>query len=430
VPITDSRRPIRAGAALFALLVLIYNANLKQTPSGDTITTIWTARTLAESGSIRLDRYAPEFLRTPMAYAISDPRGTWVSNYPILPALLAVPAMAALRVAGLLNDRAALYAGKFTASLLVAGSAALLYFAMRRRTTAARAWLFALLYGVATSSWSMSSQSLWQHAASQLFLAGIVWLLVAREGDARALPWLGLACGLLVCGRPADVVLAALVAAHAGIVFRRESWRFFPPAIACAIGLLVFNITVFGSPLGGYAKLNGPDAIGYFHHRGLAFAHNLAAILISPNRGLFVFSPVLLYAACGMGRFVRNGTDRPRRPETLLIAASVVFTFQTASYGWWDGGHCYGPRLLSDILPAVCFFLAWLPEDLFRRPGRAAAFAVLAALSVAVHAVGAFGYPGGGWNSAPVNIIEDRSRVWDWRDPQILREWRGIPDRH
>jgi hypothetical protein len=131
-----------------------------------------------------------------------------------------------------------------------------------------------------------------------------------------------------------------------------------------------------------------------------------------------------------MGRFLRHGAGRARRPETPLILATALFAIQTASYGWWDGGHCYGPRLLSDVLPAICFFFAWLPDDLFRRKGRAAAFAVLAAFSVGVHYVGAFDYPGGDWNGGPVNVIEDRSRVWDWRDPQILREWRGRPRRH
>src|SRR5205823_1487394 len=50
----------------------------------------------------------------------------------------------------------------------------------------------------------------------------------------------------------------------------------------------------------------------------------------------------------------------------------------------------------------------------------AAAIAVLAVVSVAMHAQGALNPAAMMWNAYPVRIDFDPIRVWDWRRPQFL----------
>ena len=391
----------RVGAYLFAVLTIVYMANMDAMVSGDTITSVHAAWNLVARHTLHLDKWlAWDLAYTPMGYAISQQSGHWVSNYPLLPALLAVPLMAVFHALGILTEQTAHDAAKLTAAMEVALSAVLLWDVFRRRTTGGRALLFAACYGLATASWSTSSQSLWQHAVSQLVGAWIVWLLVVRGGRVRSLAWLGLACGLLVCGRPADLSVAALVALHVVWRYRAAAWRFAWPAVVCAAGLLAYNLSVFGTPLGGYAVLNGPHAASYFDARGVELAHNLAAILVSPNRGLFVFTPLLAFCVWGMARAIHRRREEPDAPDRLFVVIAVVFVLQMASYGWWWGGHSYGYRLLTDVLPFVCFFWVRLPEDLFRRRAVAAVFACLLAFSVFVQYVGAFHYPRGDGTTA------------------------------
>ena len=41
--------------------------------------------------------------------------------------------------------------------------------------------------------------------------------------------------------------------------------------------------------------------------------------------------------------------------------------------------------------------------------------------SIGVAALGAFVYPAEQWNNDPVNVDREHSRLWEWRDSQIVR---------
>ena len=47
--------------------------------------------------------------------------------------------------------------------------------------------------------------------------------------------------------------------------------------------------------------------------------------------------------------------------------------------------------------------------------------------SVSVQVTGSFFHPNGDWNTAPVNVDVAHNRLWDWRDPQILRAIKAGP---
>jgi hypothetical protein len=96
---------------------------------------------------------------------------------------------------------------------------------------------------------------------------------------------------------------------------------------------------------------------------------------------------------------------------------------------WW-GGHSFGPRLLADVLPALVLGLVPVWRTVWRPgPRRWLAGAAFAA-SVLVEAVGAFHYPSPRhveWNWTPKDVDWAHERLWDWRDPQLLRLLRNGP---
>ena len=89
--------------------------------------------------------------------------------------------------------------------------------------------------------------------------------------------------------------------------------------------------------------------------------------------------------------------------------------------GWW-GGHCFGPRYLTEALPGLVLLLvpvlAWVERV---KPARVA-FVVLAAFSMFAQSVGAFCYPMGDWHARPEPVSHRPERLWDWRDNPIRRD--------
>src|SRR4030095_8521599 len=88
----------------------------------------------------------------------------------------------------------------------------------------------------------------------------------------------------------------------------------------------------------------------------------LGGILLSPGRGLFVYSPVLLCSFLGIALAWRD------RGDPLLRALSVGIFPTLLLYGkwinWWGGGS-YGPRLLADLTPflSVCLVPCVVPLE-------------------------------------------------------------------
>jgi hypothetical protein len=160
----------------------------------------------------------------------------------------------------------------------------------------------------------------------------------------------------------------------------------------------------------------------------------LAALLVSPSRGLFVFSPVLAFAVVG----VRNArrTARPGAKLILLLAsAAALLVVQYAFYREWWAGYAYGPRFLTDVVGVAALLLVYaLPADplaFMRRSVASAAaatvFTLLFGYSVAVQFAGVnSGAAGSEWNAVPVSIDRSPQRVWQVTDSQIERNMRAV----
>jgi hypothetical protein len=106
-----------------------------------------------------------------------------------------------------------------------------------------------------------------------------------------------------------------------------------------------------------------------------------------------------------------------------------------AVFAWenWWGGHSYGPRLLTELVPwlallgilgvAAMLAAAEPPAGRGLRRRRSVELAVGAALlvlSVAIHARGALSWDTVLWNYYPVDVDRRPARLWDWSEPQML----------
>ncbi len=399
----------RAPLAAFALSFLVLVANGRAIGSGDTTAMERTAGSLVERGSVVLpdDQPADPFTR-------AVPLGR-VSIYPALPALLSAPLFFACRLFFDLGPAGLQVAGKLSAALLSALAIALLARSFARRAPPGLALASALLFGLGTSVYS-TAQALWQHPAVLVFLVIAIDALDSLEARAssRSAPVAALCLSLAAAARPAVIPLCGALFIYLLIHARARALRLLAVAAIPAAAVAVYNTTFFGAPW----RFGPAGVTGRFFS---ALPESAAGLLLSPARGLLVFTPIALVAAWGL---VTQG----RRPlaRGLMMAVAVHFAF-VACWNEWHGGESFGPRLLTDLLPALFFFL---PDGLAALPR---AGAVLGLASVGVQLLGGWTYDYR-WERLHQRGQEFDAALWSWSDSPILFAVRegvltqGIPE--
>jgi hypothetical protein len=394
--------PLRAallpalGVALAVLLVLL--ANGRPIGAGDTRASERVAVSLLEERDFDLDEH-PE-VEPPFARQVGEHR---VSIYPPLTPLLAAPVFALVRLGVALDETGSALAGKLAAALLSGLAAGVLFLAVGLRRSQGAAAATAAVFALGTSVAS-TSQALWQHPAAVLALAAAILCLVrAEENDPRWAGRAALPLGLMVAARHADLPLAAVIALALAIRFPRRIphlalWGALPAAF-----VLAYNARTFGAPWRhGFSdsaqRFSAEWGVG---HLGL---------LASPGKGLLVFTPVAAVAVAGLVVAFRRGE---RWLAGTLGAAALIHWMVMGRWGEWHGGDSWGPRLLTDALPALFLFL---PEglELAGWAGR-----LLAALSVGVQALGMFAYDYRWERLHAHGEGAERPEVWDLADSPI-----------
>jgi surface polysaccharide O-acyltransferase-like enzyme len=152
--------------------------------------------------------------------------------------------------------------------------------------------------------------------------------------------------------------------------------------------------------------------------------------LISPSRGLFIYSPVFLFAICGM--FLKKKKNQWKNLDSLLLGIIFFHWILISLFPMWWGGHSYGPRYFSDLIPYFIYFTvpfigALFGSEIRKKVVPLTCFLVLLFFSFFVHLRGATAQEVYRWNFDPTNIDLNPGRVWDCKDIQFLR---GITLRH
>ena len=421
---------IRTALLLALLSFLVYNANLREISSQDTIPARVLPVAIVQERTVTLDMFFRDWpAGAPLPYWVLRVNGHYLSRYPLLPGLLAVPVYA-LPVTLFGGDSWARInvLAKLTASLIAALSVALVYLAAARLGPDTVALAVALVYALGTSVWSIASQGLWGHGPAALFLAlSLVCLLHADER-----PWLldaaGVAAGLMLASRLITVFVAAALFGCALGYDRRRGVRAFIWCALVTVPFLAYNLWMFGSLQGGYAQMHADfRAEGFSGTWTTRPWVGLAGLLVSPSRGLFVYSPILLITLLGIGPALRQGPHR--RVFAWLGGGLGASLLVLSTYSLWFAGISFGPRLLTDFMPAVVLFLVPAWPRLESRRSLAAVATLLFAVSVGVQVVGAFYYPSPrdlDWNSSPGDVSL-KQRLWSWQDTQLERLVRNGP---
>jgi hypothetical protein len=413
------------------VLFCTYFANGREIGSVDSQPTKYAARELLLRGSLALNHVVgatPELLTRHTILLAAD--GRYRSTYSPVPALSAAAVAWPLAASGLLDLRGEHAPGKiakFAASLLTAMAVGVAFLMVRRWLPMAPALVLALGLGLGTGLWSTVSQTLWQHETA---IFGFIVAVHALTGRSRGVgPGVLIGVGVaLACASRLSVIPAGLVVLIATWVCCGTRTMVAAVSVVAAAGaiLIVHNLNAFGHILGPLPYLESLHA--QFHATDRSFQlgwEGYAGLLVSPSRGLLIFSPVVAVAALGFRAAWREGWSSAQR--WCLLAAAAQFALYGAYSVWW-AGHTFGPRYMLDVLPFLVPSAALGMARLrLRSLGAVLGFLALA-WSIVVSALGAYVYPAEMWNTDPSEVDQYHERLWDWRDTQIARTLQTPPN--
>ena len=456
---------MRTNLVLLVVLLIAYNINLRQVSSYDTYASRFVPLSILRDGDLVLDEFVPDRVKRQVGADFFSNYFAWshghfFDSHPPVGPILALPVYvfpAWTGIPGNAELAANLYS-KLAASIMAALSALLVFAASRRvlgvfgldgDTCNRAALLAAIAYGLGTPVWSTASLAMWTHTPAVLGYAGAIWALIAGLPTAA-----GIAAAAAVIARPATAPAAALLGLY--LVHRiagrsrenrearrasvRDMLRFAGAATIVGVAGATYNLWLFGNLVGGAPTRTQywVDELGTAGMFSGSLLAGLAGLTISPSRGIFIFSPVIVIAILGAVRVWRtrlNAVATDRRDTILLaryasLGAIAILLTYSKFIVWW-GGHGYGPRYLTDAMPFVGVLLAFgfLPGNALRdgsASGKRAPLGAIALLicSIGVQAVGAFCWP------SPWTLSGNppyRYRLWSWRDNEIASCLRAGP---
>jgi hypothetical protein len=439
--------PLQA-AVIFAVTFVVFLSS----PAyifGDSHFALLLSHTILRHGHVRLDEYLERpidsrLLRhrpTTRIYQVATINGHNYYVYPVGSSVLSIPFIPVMNALGLSPVRAdggydvdgELAMQRLLASVLMAVLAVVFFLMARQILSSSWSMVIALGGALGTQVWSTASRVLWSHTWGLLLLGLVVLLLLAEDrGHIRVNPLL-LASLLAWMYSVRPVHSVAIVTVSVYMVLYKYDWKSFAwyvcTGMAWLLAFVAYSYHTFGTVLPRYYLQRG-FILGARLDVLKAYVLRAAGHLASPSRGLLVYLPIVLFVAFLLVRYRRT---LPSVPLTLLAVANVLcLGLLVSGFGPWWGGHSYGPRLLTEVVPwLVLLAIMGVGGMLRERAGQTvrshrrhrlelAVGAVLLMLSVAIHARGALSWDTVLWNYFPIDVDKRPQRVWDWRDAQFV----------
>ncbi len=425
-------------AGVFVLAALVYVASPVHVQA-DSLWSIPTAISLLREGNANLDEYRTAYQRMPHGTVhVGEHVYPW---YPLAVPLVALPVVALMEGGARMGLRLlphppgwlvlwdahfnavgdvafGYYARteRFIASLCAALAVALFFAAARRRLEVAPALLVTAVLAFGTGLWSTASRVLWQHGPSAALLAAVVLLLTADAPGRRWAFWLGLTAALAYVVRPTNALTALGLLVYLALRRPRALLGFALGAGVVALPFCALNLALYQALLPPYFR---PGMLGGGH-----LLEALAGNLVSPSRGLFVWTPIFLLAVgSALHRLLRHTLAAA---EAWMLAVVLLHWASISLLPQWWAGDSVGPRLFSDVSPYLCWLLVEPTSRAWQRfragqPGWLLLLVGLGLWGALVHGRGATQQAVHAWNDGPPTVDAAPERVWDWRDVQFLR---------
>lgn len=298
-----------------------------------------------------------------------------------------------------------------------------------------------LLYAFGTNHWVTSSQGLWVHGGVEFWLSILILgiLLFEKTNQERYLYLTSFSAGMVSIIRLDGLIYFLIVLLYIIRYHQNKIHKYLSFSSIIIIFYYTFNLIALGSFIGGYGNVNiKPFYLFPLKEIILAFL----GMFISPGRGLFFYTPILILSFVGIYFLIKIKKDYPKILIYLLPAVATIVFIHTVytdnpNYLKWYGGGVWGPRYFTDVLPLLILYFGISIKELIKLansrvnkkdmlPILYISIALLTIFSIFTQYVGAFYYKDY-WNTNP-NIDENPERVWNlYENPIVVELKTGAP---
>jgi alpha-1,2-mannosyltransferase len=232
-----------------------------------------------------------------------------------------------------------------------------MYLSLRSRLSLRASLAVTAVFAFATPVWSVSADALWTHPVTIVGCAGAAWALSRNRFGIAGLFF---AAGILA---RAHVALIALVVG-VGLSLSRRSLRpmmqLGSTSLLGVASLVLWNHYLSGSwgLEAGQGKAVSDVVPGY--DSGLwSYLQNVAGFLVSPDRGLLIWTPCVLVLLPAVMRSWKHIPDWARWLAWGGGLYTVVQVAMVRDFGGGDGfyGYRYALELLTCVTPVLAFAL-------------------------------------------------------------------------
>ncbi len=269
----------------------------------------------------------------------------------------------------------------------------------------------AVLFAFATPHFSAHARALWSHNAFVFVFCLALWLLVVQRG--KFAHWAALPLAFTYIIRPDAAIGILILGCYMLVHHRAQLATFIGLGLLVAVAFVVHSFSVYGTHLPPYYLASRLDPGSFWNA--------LPGQLFSPSRGLLVFAPIFMFSFGGIIRVARKPSDF--HPLFLYISLIVLLYLPLlACFPHWWGGHSYGPRLFSPIVPLLLLLIfPMLNAGGHRMRVAWAMVLVLTSLwSLFVQIRGVSNEAVHRWNAQHPNVDLYPMKIWDWNNWQIM----------
>lgn len=162
---------------------------------------------------------------------------------------------------------------------------------------------------------------------------------------------------------------------QSNLVFARDFVTFILSSVLAVVFVAGYNYFSFGNPLTTSEQLysNGKGMLALFPQ---GIDYGLFLNLLSPYRGLFFYSPILILGVYGFYKMLKS--KNYDKEGILLLALFCGILFPYSKWYLLDGGLSYGPRFIVPSIPFLLIPIGFVIDGQKKRITKTVAYALYA----------------------------------------------------